>query len=125
MRAGPACRRMGGRHELGGDFGRGSESGIVEDGQVLVDRSACRLWRKSLVAFNPLLPVGVGLDEARIDGKSFTSDQPLLNTALEDILEYATKEIALAEAAMSVLGMSNDPAPPRPGRAGRTSGRLD
>src|SRR6185369_10978410 len=45
-----------------------------------------------------------GLDQARIDCESFTTDQSLLNAAAQDALEYATEEIALPEAAMPVLG---------------------
>jgi hypothetical protein len=38
------------------------------------------------------------------DCESFTTDQPLLDTATHIALEYATEEIALLEAAMPVLG---------------------
>src|ERR1700758_3247941 len=48
--------------------------------------------------------VAIGLDEARIDCKSFTADQSLLDAAAQHALEHATEEIALPEAAMPVLG---------------------
>jgi hypothetical protein len=53
---------------------------------------------------SPYLPIGIGLDQARIDCKSFTADQSLLDAAAQDALEHATKEIALPEATMPVLG---------------------
>ncbi len=62
MRPRPACRRVGGRDELRRALGRSSESGIIEDSQILMDRSAGSIRRKSLVAFDPLLPIGIGLD---------------------------------------------------------------
>ena len=83
---------------------RCSESGIVEDSQILVDRSAGGLRWKSLVTFDPPLSIGIGLDQARVDRKSFAPDQPLLDAAAQDALEHATEEIALPEAAMPVLG---------------------
>jgi len=49
-------------------------------------------------------PIGIGLDQARIDCKSFTANQSLLNAAAQDALEHATEEIALSEATMPVLG---------------------
>src|SRR6185312_15748926 len=69
-----------------------------------IDRAASSLRWKSLVAFESLLPIGIGLDQARIDCESFTTDQPLLDAAAQNALEYATEEIALPEAAMPVLG---------------------
>jgi hypothetical protein len=62
----PARRWIGGRHELRRDFGRCSESSIVEDSQILIDRSAGSLRWKSLVTFDPPLSIGIGLDQARV-----------------------------------------------------------
>src|SRR5215475_8262146 len=104
MGAGPTRRRVGGRYELRGDLGCCSERGIIEDSQILIDRSAGSLRWKSPVAFDPLLSIGIGFDQARVNGKSFTADQPFLNTAAQDALEHSTEEIALPEAAMPVLG---------------------
>jgi len=104
VRPRPSRCRVGGRHELRGNLSRCSERGIIENGQILIDRSTRRLRRKSLVAFDPLLPVGIGLDQARINCEAFTADQSLFNAAPQDALEHATKEIALPEPAMPVLG---------------------
>jgi hypothetical protein len=57
-----------------------------------------------LVAFDPLLPIGIGLDQARIDCKSFITNQLLLDAAAQHALEHATKEVTLPEAAMPVFG---------------------
>ncbi len=55
----------------------------------------------SPVAFNSLLPVCVGLDQADgINCKTFAADQPLLDTAAQHALEHPPEEIALAEAAV-------------------------
>lgn len=104
MRPCPACRRVGGRHELRRNLGRSSEGGIIEDGQILIDRPAEDFRGKSLIAFYPLLPIGICLDQARIDCKSGSTDQPLQDAAAQDALEHTTEQITLPEAAMSVLG---------------------
>jgi hypothetical protein len=63
----------------------------------------CRFRRQTLLALNPVLPVCVGLDQAGIDGKTFSADQSLTDAAPQDRLEHAPQQIALAETAMSVL----------------------
>jgi hypothetical protein len=50
-----------------------------------------------------VLPVCVGLDQAGINGKTFSADQSLTDAAPQDRLEHAPQQIALAETAMSVL----------------------
>jgi len=45
----------------------------------------------------PLL-VGVGMDQARVDCKTFAADQAGRDARLDDPLEYATENIPLAEA---------------------------
>jgi hypothetical protein len=64
-----------------------------------LDGSAGGLRWKSLAAFDPLLPIGIGLDQARIDCKSFTADQAaLLDAAPQDALKHSTEEIVLPKA---------------------------
>ena len=87
MRSRPMRRRVGGGHELRGDLSRGSESSVVGDSQILTNCSASGFRWKSFVAFGPLLPVGIGLDQARIDRESFSNDRSLLNTATQHALE--------------------------------------
>ena len=50
-----------------------------------------------------VLPVCVGLDQAGINGKTFSADQSLTDAAPQDRLEHAPQQIALAETAVSVL----------------------
>ena len=50
------------------------------------------------------LLVGIGLDQAGIDRKAFAADQPLVHAAPHHRLEQVAEEIALAKAAMAVLG---------------------
>jgi hypothetical protein len=75
VRTSPARRGVGGRDELGRDLGRGPESCIVENGQILLDRSARCFGRKPVVALDSLLPIGIGPDQACVDGEAFTADK--------------------------------------------------
>src|SRR5215468_11274751 len=51
------------------------------------------IWRTmSFVAFDAFLPIGIGLDQARIDGKPFPTDKPLLDAAAQNALEHATEQ---------------------------------
>jgi hypothetical protein len=43
------------------------------------------------------LPVGISLDQARINGKAFTANQIGRDARLDDTLKHATKSIALPE----------------------------
>jgi hypothetical protein len=64
---------------------------------------ACSLRRKSLSALDPFLPVRVRLDQAGVDCNAFAADQTLVDAATQDSLEQASQQIAIAEAAMSLL----------------------
>jgi hypothetical protein len=57
----------------------------------------------ALFVFDPLLPIGIRLDQAGVDREAFPADQPLTNAAPQHRLKHASQQIALAEAAMSVL----------------------
>lgn len=61
VRPRPPRRRIRGRYKLWGNLSRGSERGIIEDSQILIDCSAGSLRRKSLIAFDALLAIGIGL----------------------------------------------------------------
>ncbi|MBP1092675.1 hypothetical protein ACVWW6_005728 [Bradyrhizobium sp. USDA 3311] len=52
--------------------------------------------KANLVTFDRLLPTGIGLDQARVDGKSFTADQSLLDAAAQDALEIEVNLVAKA-----------------------------
>jgi hypothetical protein len=111
MGSGPTGRRIGRRDELGRDFGRRPESSVVKPSQILLNSPACGFRRKPFLTLDPLLPVGIRLDQAGIDRKAFAADQTLSDAALQDCLKDAPQEIALAETAMSILregGMIGD-----------------
>ena len=57
-----------------------------------------------MVSLDIALPVRVSLDQTTINGKAFTAHQAFLHASAEDGLEYAPKEITLAEASVPVLG---------------------
>jgi hypothetical protein len=63
------------------------------------------------LALDVLLPIGISLDQAGINRKAFAADQALFNAALQDRLNDAPQQIALAETSMPVLregGMIGD-----------------
>jgi len=121
MGSGPTGRRIDRRDELGRDFGRRSESSVVENSQILLNSPTCSFRRKPFLTLDPVLPAGVRLDQAGIDRKAFAANQTLCDAALQDRLKNASQEIALAETAMPVLresGMIGDiavePEPAKP-----------
>jgi hypothetical protein len=107
QRAGPLCGRIGSRHELRLHLARRAPSGIIECVEILLHRAPClghRLPVDRLRPFSRALPVGIGPDQARIDRKAFAADQSFLDTAAHRRLEQLAQQIAVAEAAMPVLG---------------------
>ena len=62
------------------------------------------LLRLPVVAWNRALLIGVGGDQAGIDGKSIGADQPFGHAALDDGFEQMAQDIALAKAPVPVLG---------------------
>jgi len=103
MGTGPARRRIGWRDELGRDLGRSAKGGIVEHSQVLFDCPTGSFRWQPLLTFDPLLPVGVRLDQAGIDGKGFATNQTFSDAAPQDCLKDVPQQIALAETAVPVL----------------------
>ena len=89
---------------LGGYRRCAAESGIVEDLEILAHGTAGSLGRQSLFARNRSLPVDIGADEARIDRKTLRADQPLGHASLNGHLEQFAQQVAVAEAAVPVLG---------------------
>lgn len=87
--------------DAGINRGRQHQAIAVEarpDQQALCDHK----W-KPLIAFDSLLPIGIRLDQARVNCEPFAADQSLPDAAAQDGLEHATEEIALTEAAVPVL----------------------
>jgi hypothetical protein len=89
---------------LGRDLSRCTEGRIVQHGQILFDCPSTGFPRQALLALDALLPVRVRLDQAGIDREAFAADQPLADAAAQDRLEHAAEKVALAEAAVPVLG---------------------
>ena len=87
--AGPTRRWIGRRDKLRRDRRGGAERGIVEDGEILIDRPPARCRRGPLIALDPALPIGVGPDQAAIDSKTFAPNQALLDAAMQNRLEHA------------------------------------
>ena len=99
VRRGPPRRRIGRCNELGCDLGCGPERGIIENGQILLDRAACRVPRQTRGTFNTGAVAGIGLDQAGIDGESFAADEAFGDAALQYSLEQSPQQIAVAETA--------------------------
>ena len=60
--------------------------------------------RQGVRAFHGMLAAYIGADEAAVDRKTFTADQPLGNAARHGHLEQLPQQITTAEAPMPVLG---------------------
>src|SRR5258705_13715500 len=93
--AGPLGGRIGRRDELRRYLGGSAESRVVEGCHILLHSSACGLriaLLDPLRAWGPLL-VGVRRDQARIDRKLLTTDQPGRNTCLNHTLKDPAKNV--------------------------------
>jgi len=99
-----ARRRVGRRDALRHDLGCTAERRIVEHREILVDRATGGIGWQAFLASHEALAVGLGADEARIDRKAIPADQPLGHAALHRRLEQLAQQIAVAEAAVPVLG---------------------
>ena len=53
---------------------------------------------------NAALTIGIRLDQAGINGKAFAADKALVHATMHRLLENVAQQIALAKAAMTVLG---------------------
>src|SRR4030081_1771639 len=78
MRRGPPCCRIGWRDELGRHFACRPECRIVEDGEILLDRTAGRIRWQTRGTVDAIAVAGVGLDQAGINGKALAADQSLV-----------------------------------------------
>ena len=107
QRAGPLRRRIGPRDELRLHLARRAPGGIVQRVEILLHRAAGLGHRLPVDRFRPFrraLLVGVGPDQAGVDREAFAADQPFLDAAPHRRLEQLAQQIAVAEAAMPVLG---------------------
>src|SRR5262249_879426 len=97
---GPLGGRVGGRNELWLDLGRRPKGRVVQRREILFH---CPARRCGIEFFLPLyardraLTVGVGFDQARIDGEALPSDQTGCDKRVEDTVEYTPKNSGLTE----------------------------
>jgi hypothetical protein len=99
--AGPLRSRVGRRDELRCHLAGGAEGRIVERCQIVFDRALRRLridLPAPLPAWHRAAFIGIGSDQARIDGKTFAADQTGRNTGAHDALEHAAEDIAALKA---------------------------
>src|SRR4030088_3155534 len=101
VRSGPLRRGIGGRDELRGALASRPPSRIIEGRQILLHRTAGAL-RIAILA--PILtrdrdlPIGLRPDQACIDCKASPANKTGRDASVDDPLEHATKNVALAKA---------------------------
>ena len=101
MRSGPLRRGIGRRYELRDHVAGGAPRRIIESRQILLHGATGPLGitiPAPILALDRALLVGIGLNQARIDGEAFTADQTGHDARLDDPLENATKNFAIAKA---------------------------
>jgi hypothetical protein len=57
MGSSPARRRIGRRDELGCDLARSAEGCVIENCQILLDRTSCRFRRKTFLALAAIIGI--------------------------------------------------------------------
>jgi len=111
----PLCGRIRRRDELRRDVRGGTKGRVVQRRQIFPNRACCSsvIVGRPLVAGDGALLVGIGRDQAGIDGKTLTANQAFRHAALDDALEQMAQDVAIAETAMPIAGecrMIRDPA---------------
>ena len=100
---GPLRRRIGWRDELWRNRAGRAEGGIVERRQVLANRPAgVGIVGSPFTARHGTLLVGVGGDQAGVDGEAFASYEAFGKAALDHRLEQVPQDVALPKATMPV-----------------------
>ena len=100
----PARGGIGGRDELWRDLGGRAEGGVVRHGEVLCHGATGVLRVKLRGAGDALPPAGVRADHAGVDCEALTADDPPGHAAAHRRPEEAPQRVAVAEAAVPVLG---------------------
>jgi hypothetical protein len=102
-RSGIAGRRIGRRDRLRLDRRRSAEGRVIQDRQIFRDGTTG--GRIEVFDFgNASTSMRIGHDYAGVDGEGLTSHDPFLHAARQHGLEQLSQKIALAEAAVAVLG---------------------
>jgi 2-succinyl-5-enolpyruvyl-6-hydroxy-3-cyclohexene-1-carboxylate synthase len=101
MSAGPLGRGIGWRDELRHNVAGGAPLRIVQGRQILLH---CAAGPRRIAILAPILTcdrallIGIGRNQAPINGKAFATNQTGRDARLDDPLEHPTKNISLAEA---------------------------
>jgi hypothetical protein len=98
--AGPLRRGIGRRDKLRDNVAGGAPRRIVKGRRILLHRAARPLGitiPAPILTRDRALLVGIGLDQARINRKTFTANQTGRNARFDDPFEHATKNVSLAE----------------------------
>jgi len=66
-----------------------AKGGVIKDGEIFLDRAACRIRRQASGTLHAAAVADIGRDQAGIDGKAFTADQPFLDAATQHGFEQA------------------------------------
>jgi len=82
---------VGWRDELRRHFACRAECGIVEDGEILLDRTAGRIRWQTRGTSTRLRSLASAWIKAGIDGKALTADQSLVDAALQHCLEQTSR----------------------------------
>ena len=108
QRASPLRCRVGVGGELRRLLRRRAKGGVVQRLEILPHRPRrgrrVQLLRRPLADRCRVLLVGVGADDAGVNGEALAADQALGDAARDHGLEQTAEQIALAEPAMAVLG---------------------
>ena len=94
-------RGIGRRNELWDHVAGGAPRRIIESRQILLHGATGLLGitiPAPILTLDRALLVGVGLNQARIDGEAFTANQTGHDARLDDPLEHAAKNFAIAKA---------------------------
>jgi hypothetical protein len=108
LRPGPLRRGIGGRGELRLDRARRAEGGVVENRQILPDRTRRRVGidrrRVPVLAGGRALLVRIRFDQAGVDREPLAADEPLRDAPAHRRLEDVAEQVAVPEPSVPVLG---------------------
>uniref|UniRef100_UPI003742861A hypothetical protein n=1 Tax=Brytella acorum TaxID=2959299 RepID=UPI003742861A len=74
-----------------------------QDWQDVPSRPPTASGRKAFISRNSQPSIGIGLDQAGINGETFPTDQIRLDTASDGHLEYFAQKVVFTTTVMSVL----------------------
>ena len=101
--SGSPRRRVGRCDELRRHLGCAAERGVIDDGEIFLDRAACCIRRQTRSTLDTDAVAHVGCNQTGIDGKAFAADQAFGDAAPQHGLKQPAQQVAVAETAMTVL----------------------